>query len=159
MNKWSEAILGRRLKFWRNAELRWWKKKIYKRYWHELSKIRGESDLCIISHVCTTTKFILVIHFRAWTRHPQWPYRKANKRGCSVVPWRSASASLNLESTLLHTHEVPIMQWLILIKRNTSPTWNGRQFLCIFHLGNPYRGKLMWTEDIKHADSKTTSLS
>ena len=26
-------------------------KKNYKRYWHELSKIRGERDLCIISHV------------------------------------------------------------------------------------------------------------
>lgn len=131
-------------------------KKLYKRYWHKLSKIRGERDLCIISHV-------LHHHQIYFSNLPGCCVINdcvvnPSKRGCSVIPWRSASTSLNLESTLQHTHGVPIMQWLILIKRNTSPTWNGRQFLCIFHFGKPYRGKLMWTEDIKHGDSKTISL-
>ena len=162
-NDWTDRWINGQRPFWEEdlsseetLNFRWKKKKMYKRYWHKLPKIRGERDLCIISHV--------LHHYQIYFSNSPGCciindcIAKPSKRSCSVIPWCSASASLDLESTLLHTHEVPIMQWLILIKRNTSPTWNGRQFWCIFHLGKPDRGKLLWTEDIRHGDGKTISF-
>ena len=135
------------------------KKKMYKRYWHKLPKIRGERDLCIISHV--------LHHYQIYFSNSPGCciindcIAKPSKRSCSVIPWCSASASLDLESTLLHTHEVPIMQWLILIKRTPSLTavLVYRDYFCFPKYLSRHCTQYKWPDSHSESKQKAPSFS